>query len=526
LNFCKNQLEEKALILVEKSQEIDQLKFNEQNLTELCEEKKKTIEMLKNSLMQKDSLHYSTTNTKSSPIRKSIESANFSSSIQNDEDESISVDSIMKIAQLQMRIKELEEKHQETEFFNEQLGEKEKKIDTLNSKLKENERNIKDLDMQIKLLKELREKDTKQHLKALSDMDSQLKKKSADAERCVHLLEQIRNKQERIQNLEGQFARIERQSNQERQTYEKQAHENWLNARKIEKELRETKQELNSAHEKLKDLHNENNQLKQKLATTTAVINPSMYYMSPHSTNNKQFTEFSPNVATNTTYDQSNINNESLNKSTTLPESNQQNLLQIETNSDLQQPLRPPSNASSSQSGGGVHVPLNHPIPMPPFPPNTFMRPFAYPPPPQMLAAAALYQQQQQQLSIDPNLSNPDLVNRLHPSSYYKMMNQYSGGRSASSSQQPSPGLNFNNLSHNNSIQNSTSLNHSFSLQNPAASNSFLNGNFFNIYSWFKFKKWNTNFLGPFNSSGCINHIFIKSKNPTENFYLFKLKLI
>jgi DNA repair exonuclease SbcCD ATPase subunit len=174
------------------------------------------------------------------------------SSDQSDEaNESIlSIDNLMKIAQLEMRIKELESMHasaqleHETklrEFANSSstLAEKERSIETLKAKLK-------DAELQVKMARELREQDTKQHVKTMNDMDTQLKKKSNEAEKVSHLLEQIKLKQERLHELEGQFARIERQSNQERQTYEKQAHENWLNGRKIDKELKETKAELAS----------------------------------------------------------------------------------------------------------------------------------------------------------------------------------------------------------------------------------------------------------------------------------------
>lgn len=111
--------------------------------------------------------------------------------------------------------------------------------------------------MQIRLLNELREKDTKQHIKSITEMDALLKKKSTDAEKVTHLLDQLRVKQERIQELETNYARIEKQSNQERQTYEKQAHENWLHSKKIEKELKETRAEM----EKLKETLSKKSQI-------------------------------------------------------------------------------------------------------------------------------------------------------------------------------------------------------------------------------------------------------------------------
>ena len=122
------------------------------------------------------------------------------------------------------------------------------------SKQREMERKLKEHEIQLKMMAELREKDTKQHLKLMSELDSQLKKKSTEADKGSHLLDQLRVKQERIQELETQFARIEKQANQERQTYEKQVHENWLGSRKLEKELKECKQEASAYKDKLAEL--------------------------------------------------------------------------------------------------------------------------------------------------------------------------------------------------------------------------------------------------------------------------------
>lgn len=84
-------------------------------------------------------------------------------------------------------------------------------------------------------------------------MDNQLKKKKTEAEKNALLLEQLRAKSERIHELEAQFSRIEKQSTSERQTYEKQAHETWLQSRKAERELKDAKAELAALKERLND---------------------------------------------------------------------------------------------------------------------------------------------------------------------------------------------------------------------------------------------------------------------------------
>ena len=146
----------------------------------------------------------------------------------------------------------------------EKLHEKDSLCTQLTNKQREMDKTSKEHEMQLRLMAELREKDTKQHLKLMSELDSQLKKKSTEADKGSHLLDQLRVKQERIQELETQFARIEKQANQERQTYEKQVHENWLGSRKLEKELKECKQEASACKDKLAELETINKTLVQQ----------------------------------------------------------------------------------------------------------------------------------------------------------------------------------------------------------------------------------------------------------------------
>lgn len=175
------------------------------------------------------------------------------------------LDLMMKLGKMRIDIKTLEsqldeakragdEKSRECERLGEALREKREECEMLEVRKRQLEKSVRESEMQIKLLNELREKDTKQHLKALSEIDTQLKKKSTDADKVSHLLDQIRVKQERIQELESSLNRVERQSNQERQTFEKQTHETWLQSRRIEKELRESRVELASVREKYAEL--------------------------------------------------------------------------------------------------------------------------------------------------------------------------------------------------------------------------------------------------------------------------------
>ena len=115
--------------------------------------------------------------------------------------------------------------------------------------------------MQIKVLNELRERDNKQHLKALTKLDSQLKKKSSDADEVGNFLDQLRVKQKRIQELESQLARVERQSNQERLVTEKQTHENWINSKKVEKDSKEARAEIVALEKKQSELEATNKSL-------------------------------------------------------------------------------------------------------------------------------------------------------------------------------------------------------------------------------------------------------------------------
>lgn len=259
-------------------------------------------------------------------------------------------------------------------------------------------------------------------------------------------MDQLRVKQERIQELEASLSRVEKQSNQERQTFEKQAHENWLNSKKIEKELKETRAELATLKERLSDLditnknlQSENNLLKQQQQSV-------MQNLYKQQTNSK-------------------LSNEELYSA----EYNANN----PDNSKLEEPPRPSSTSSNPAN------PLNPNFIPPPM--GAFIRPpagpfprYPFPVPPMNPAAMAfIHQQQQQQQQQQQHLEqqrlnssspSPDLVQQqnatrsmpsIPPMMYHRMhpillqqqyiqqqQQQQMLSQSAASSQQPSPNAN------------------------------------------------------------------------------------
>jgi hypothetical protein len=349
-----------------------------------------------------------------------------------------------------------EEKANECAQLEESVREKERLVAEAESRRSELERSVRENEMQIKLLNELREKDTKQHIRSLSEMDSQLKKKSSEAEKIAHFMEQLRVKQERIQELESQYAKIERQSNQERQTFEKQAHENWLSARKLERELKDVKLELANAKERWSDLEStnksvlmENASLKQHLYK----LQGGAYY----NNNNAVHAAFSskkmlnssstsspsspkPAAASNGLSDESgSLLNNTENSSPVLNDS-KTDPLQIDINqaSNNNNDSRPPSTGGSSHHsyGSGAMVPppqMAYPPIRPPLVP--FRYPFPLPPMNVFMPA-----------STSPN---PQMYSPHQHQMMYKMMmqqqQQHSQSRSANSSQQPSPGSSKSN---------------------------------------------------------------------------------
>lgn len=322
LNKTEQNLENTEKILNEKSNENESLKISNQKLAQ-------EILFYQKSLLKQNNI--------------------------NDDQTASSADYATTIAQLNNQIIELETRLNEmnklydvksNECFSLvfKLNEKDVSIQNLESKNKNLESALKENEIQIKILNDLRDRETKQHLKVLGDLDSQLKRKSTESDKITHMYDQIRIKQERIQELETQLTRTEKQSNQERQTFEKQAHENWLNARKFEKELKESKIELGTLKERFNEIVNELNILKQK---------------------------------------------------------NCEQGLQIDTSNNLQESR--PSSATSSSSGinSGIGGPVGMPIPMP----FGFIRsPYRYPFPNEMTSPRMPFNfvspQQQQQIIL------------------------------------------------------------------------------------------------------------------------------
>ncbi len=275
----KASLAETLRLTIEQKENIEQLSQNENRLQGFVDQQEKTIQMLQNSLVRESRPKSATKSTANEP-RQSNSSDEESLVVVSNEDVSGAqdLDGVMRIAQLQMEIKNLEEclenarktndfKSMECDSLVERLNEKSALVEQLEQIQKRLERSVKEQEMQNKLLNELREKDTKQHIKALTDLDLQLKKKSSDADKISHFLEQLRIKQERIQELESSLARVERQSNQERQTFDKQTHETWLNARKIEKDLKEARAECASLKDKLNEVEGLNRSLNESSAS-------------------------------------------------------------------------------------------------------------------------------------------------------------------------------------------------------------------------------------------------------------------
>ena len=235
--------------LQEQIGDYDSIKEQNLNLNNKLNECLNTIELLKNSLS----------------IKNSSKNSDIDDYVQVEKQEESNVESMMNLAQLQMDYRTLQSKYEalvgekeandaQMENLRCEIENRQKESGEWETKLKKLEKQIKENEMQIRLLNELREKDTKQHVKALTELDLQLKKKTADADKVGHYMEQLRVKQERIQELETNLTRVEKQTNVERQTFEKQMHENWLNAKKLDKELRETRLELENLKDRMREL--------------------------------------------------------------------------------------------------------------------------------------------------------------------------------------------------------------------------------------------------------------------------------
>lgn len=443
------------------------LKDSETKLIEALEAKEKLIQTLQNSLLQLNtsSVNENSINQSECPLN---------------ETQSQSIDSLIKIAELQMEIKNVEQKLDnersqlnlkslEIATLGESLAERLALIDRLEDKKKDLEKLNRDQEMQIKLLNELREKDTKQHLKALNDLDAQLKKKSNDADKISHFLDQLRVKQERIQELESQFTRVERQANQERQQFEKQIHENWLQARKIEKELKDAKLEITALKERCTEYELENKNLNENYNSMKQSIKQSMphnngYFMSPGYLYQQQLassSHLSNRSNESTSPDKDKIN--ALNQSETNDKEADQPL-QLETLIANRQGISPTPSVSSTS--GATQMPF-----YPPYmirPQTTTGAPYRYPFP---LPSPASYAQHTQQLndsndvsssSPTPNRVMPPVIHpaafqhmqplsyRMNPMLFQQQQHQYfqqqfqqfQHTKSASSSQLPSPGGN------------------------------------------------------------------------------------
>ena len=515
--------------------ELQQLRAVEVDLRQKLDEKEHTVELLQTCLLKETNKTNANLLTNGAISKRSINgnsdgddeegddeessSSYLNKSAQQDEQQqqqALTIDDLMRNAELKLKIKQLENeldaerikleaKGNECAQVQSHMAEHDGLLEKLKKRQHELERALKEQEMQVKLLNELREKDTKQHLKSYAELDTQLKKKSSEAEKSNHLLDQLRVKQERIQELESQFSRIEKQSTLERQTFEKQAHENWLSARKFEKELKEAKQELSvlkERHAELEQQKYETNNLIRPIATSSTSKLP-VFYMSPSQQqqmlqNNKKSTESSPKTdEANASGSGANEFSQSLsaahpNASTSLTTDQP---LQVDTAAvaDVQRPASAASNSgqtAATVAATATAYPAMH------YAPTGYMRPPyakipAYPfidqrSSPELMANPQYLNQAQAQVAaaaaaaagrLLPPYSNPMMFRLYHQQqqqfmqqhqqqqqqlSQQQQQQQIAGGQhSASSSQQPSPRGSVNLNSHQQTPHLPTYSNHS-----------------------------------------------------------------
>ena len=290
------------------------------------------------------------------------------------------IDEIMNIANLQMKIYELEQ-HLVVESQNKDAWAVEKsklvteyqnvctQYEELKKQLDEAIARVKRLETENKLFEELRVKDIERNVRKEFMLEAELKKKSSDAERAAHLLEQLRLKQERIQELEAQIGRIERATTSDRHNYEKQMHENRQIARKFEKESEEAKREAESARKEAKlwkDKFNDIEQYKDKLIRP---VPNKISYIQPIATANTNHNH------------QLNDSNDLSPQSKSLHESSVERERPPSTSSNSGGYVPPMYNPNTQLPHGISPTPIAHPmymrgmpLPMyrPPFPPQPF----------------------------------------------------------------------------------------------------------------------------------------------------------
>ena len=373
------ELEEKLRDLLQENENCNEEMMKYKVDGELFE---KQIENLQHEIGLRDKSIIVLQNYVAKSVNKSLPTINENEDNRRDgENDSMvnNVEELMNIANLQMKISELEQQlnvegglrerwEEEKAKFEADYKQSRMEYDEVRSKLDEAIVRVKRLETENKLCEELRVKDIERNVRKEFLLEAELKKKTSDAERAAHLLEQLRLKQERIQELEAQIGRIERATTNDRHNYEKQMHENRQVARKFEKECEEAKREAETVRKEAKlwkDKFNEIEQYKEKLIRPVP---------------NKMSSFMQPIVNPNMNHQQSDSND-------TSPQSKSVHESSIERE-------RPPS-ASSNPGGyapqmynpnaqlphGMSPTPMTHPMYMRGMPPSLYRPPFPPPTP-------------------------------------------------------------------------------------------------------------------------------------------------
>ncbi|CAF1613175.1 unnamed protein product, partial [Didymodactylos carnosus] len=121
------------------------------------------------------------------------------------------------------------------------IEERNKRIKELNVHLKKE--HCKELETKLKVILELRERDAHLHIRQLGQSDAELRKARTDTDRIKILQQQLEFKQQQLDDIQKVAQQEQNKLNDEKTKHERSNHENWLEIKKLTRELESMKKE-------------------------------------------------------------------------------------------------------------------------------------------------------------------------------------------------------------------------------------------------------------------------------------------
>ncbi|CAF1379791.1 unnamed protein product [Rotaria sp. Silwood1] len=155
------------------------------------------------------------------------------------------------------------------ELYNE-IDIKTSRIQELDTLLKQEKDHCKEIETKLKIILELRERDTHLHIRQLGQTDAELRKARTDTERIRILQQQLQLKQQQLDDIQKILSTEQIKFNEECSKLQHETHEKWMEVKRLTRELELSKKECESLRKQITKYAKNTRSSQEKSTTKSA----------------------------------------------------------------------------------------------------------------------------------------------------------------------------------------------------------------------------------------------------------------